>query len=136
MATRQTYDEVLARVWRAQNALRALDVRPGERVAMIVNDEPAFVSWFLGSLRSGVVPVPLSTMLTPDELGAITADAGAGTVVLSEPYAGHLAAIGKQASDLRSAVVLGTAGADPVVPVHYWHDLDGHDRGTRRRHEA
>jgi benzoate-CoA ligase family protein len=120
---RQTYAETLRQVWRAQNALRSLDVRPGERVAMVVNDEPAFVSWFLGSLRSGVIPVPLSTMLTPDELGTIIADADASTLVLSEPYAGHLAAIAKHASALRGAVVLGTVGADPVVPVHRWSDL-------------
>jgi benzoate-CoA ligase family protein len=120
-----TYEDTLQQVWRAQNALRGLDVRPGERVAMVVNDEPAFVAWFLGALRSGAVPVPLSTMLTADDLGAMIADAGAGTVVLSEPYAGHLAAIAKHAGDgLRAAVVLGTAGADPVVPVHHWPDLD------------
>jgi benzoate-CoA ligase family protein len=119
----QTYEDTLRQVWRAQNALRALDVRPGERVVMVVNDEPAFVAWFLAALRSGAVPVPVSTMLTADELGALVADAGAGAVVLSEPYAGHLAAIAKQAGDLRTAVVLGTAGADPVVPTHHWPDL-------------
>ncbi len=121
---RHTYDEVLGQVWRAQNALRALDARPGDRVALVVNDEPAFVAWFLAALRSGVVPVPLSTMLTADDLGAVVADAGAGLVVLSDPYAGHLPAIAKQAADLRAAVVLGPAGADPVVTVHHWPDLD------------
>jgi len=121
---RHTYEDTLRQVWRAQNALRALDVRPGDRVAMVVNDEPAFVAWFLGALRSGAVPVPLSTMLTADDLGAVVADAGAGVVVLSQPYAGHLAAVAKRAADLRAAVVLGTAGADPVVPVHHWPDLD------------
>ena len=69
---RHTYDDVLGQVWRAQNALRALDARPGDRVALVVNDEPAFVAWFLAALRSGVVPVPLSTMLTADDLGTET----------------------------------------------------------------
>ena len=73
-----TYADVQRQVWRAQHALRALDVRAGERVAMVVNDEPAFMAWFLGGLRSGVVPVPLSTMLTADDLAAIVEDAGAG----------------------------------------------------------
>jgi benzoate-CoA ligase len=121
---RQTYEQVLGQVWRAQNALRALDARPGERVAMVVNDEPAFVAWFLGALRSGIVPVPLSTMLTADELAAVVADAGAGVVVLSEAYAGHLPAIAKLTTDLRAAVVLGAAGADAAVPVHRWSELD------------
>lgn len=121
---RLTYEDVLRQVWRAQHALRALDVRPGERVAMVVNDEPGFIAWFLGGLRSGAVPVPLSTMLTPDELGAIAADAGASLVVLSDAYAGHLTALAKRVADLRTAVILGTAPTDPVVPVQRWADLD------------
>ena len=80
-----TYIDVQRDGWRAQHALRDLDARRGERVAMVVNDEPAFLAWFLGGLRSGVVPVPLSTMLTGDDLAAIVADAGAGVVVLSAP---------------------------------------------------
>ena len=121
---RFTYDDTLVEVWRAQNALRALDVRPSERVAMVVNDEPAFVAWFLGGLRSGIVPVPLSTMVTADDLAAVVADAGAGVVVLSDAYAAHLPTILKHAPDLRAAVVLGAAAADPAVPVHRWVDFD------------
>ena len=78
-----TYADVQRQAWRAQHALRDLDVRTGERVAMVVNDEPAFMAWFLGGLRSGVVPVPLSTMLTADDLAAVVEDAGAGVVVVS-----------------------------------------------------
>ena len=63
---------------------------------MVVNDEPAFLAWFLGGLRSGVVPVPLSTMLTADDLAAIVADAGAGVVVVSADYAGHLPTIAER----------------------------------------
>jgi benzoate-CoA ligase family protein len=118
-----SYEEMLRQVWRAQNAGRALDVRPSERVAMVVNDEPAFISWFLGVLRSGGVAVPLSTMLLADELGGIIDDAGAGVLVLSEAYAGYLPAIVKQAPALRAAVVLGGAGADAAVPVHRWADF-------------
>lgn len=119
-----TYGDVQREVWRAQHALAALDVRREERVAMVVNDEPAFLAWFLGSLRSGAVPVPLSTMLTADELGAIVDDACARVIVLSSAYAGHLAAIAKLAPDLRAAVVVGDAPADAVVAVHRWTDFD------------
>ena len=77
-------------VWRAQNALESLEIEPDERVALIVNDEPAFVAWFLGGLRSGVVPVPLSTMLTGDELAAIVADAGAAAVVTSDDHSDRI----------------------------------------------
>ena len=80
---------------------------PGERVAMVVNDEPAFVAWFLGGLRSGVVPVPLSTMLTADELAAIVEDAGAGVRGrlgrLRRPPARHRQAQRRRAAGCRRA---------------------------------
>jgi benzoate-CoA ligase family protein len=126
-----SYDGLQREVWRVQNALRSLDVRRGERVALVVDDEPAFPAWFLGCLRSGAVPVPLSTMLTPAELAGIVADAEAGTVVVSAPYGGHLPAMAQAGSELRHAVVLAPAGsADDATaatgrfPVHAWSDLD------------
>ena len=74
---------------------------------MVVNDEPAFVAWFLGGLRSGVVPVPLSTMLTGDELAAIVADAGATAVVASAEHADRIAPIVGRAPSVRAAIVVG-----------------------------
>jgi benzoate-CoA ligase len=120
-----TYADIQRQVFRVQHALNALGVRREERVAMIVNDEPAFPAWFLGGLRSGAVPVPLSTMLTGDDLGAIIDDAGAGVVVLSAEYAGHLPAIAKLAPEVRAAVIVGdVTSADSIVPLHDWSQFD------------
>ncbi len=119
-----TYAGLLREVWRAQHALRSLDVRRGERVAMIVDDELAFPAWFLGALRSAVVPVPLSTMLTAGELAAIVADSEAGTVVVSSAYGEHLDAIAAAAPELRHAVVIGDAGGDEPIPTHAWAAYD------------
>src|SRR5207302_7871192 len=95
--TQLTYAELQREVWRAQQALRSLGVRPTERVAMVVDDEPAFIAWFLGALRSGVVPVPLSTMLTAGELGPIVDDAVADVVVASAQHAAKVEAAGARA---------------------------------------
>ncbi len=115
-----SYAELCDEVCRAQNALHALDVRRGERVALVVDDELAFPAWFLGALRAGAVPVPLSTMLTADELAAVVADAGAGTVVVSAGYRGHLAAMAAAPSELRNAVVIGDPAAAGGLPVQGW----------------
>ena len=119
-----TYSQLQEQIWRVQNALRLLDVRRGERVALVVNDEPAFPSWFLGALRSGVVPVPLSTMLTADELASVIDDSEAGAVVVSEQYRSHLETIVDRASELRHAVVIGDAGPIHAVPTHTWDAFD------------
>src|SRR4249919_1483378 len=78
-----TYAEVLADVWKVQSLLAEFGVPAGARVLLVVNDEPAFISWFLGAMRSGVVPVPLSTMSTAMDLAVIAADAEPVVLVIS-----------------------------------------------------
>ncbi len=53
------WGEVLARARRAAAALARLGVRPGDRVAMVLRTEPAFLDAFFGSMLAGAVPVPL-----------------------------------------------------------------------------
>jgi benzoate-CoA ligase family protein len=84
---RLTYADLQRQVWRAQNALAELGVRRTERVVLVVDDEPAFLAWFLGALRSGVIAVPVSTMLTGPELAPIVEDAVAVAVVASARHA-------------------------------------------------
>jgi benzoate-CoA ligase family protein len=122
-----SYADLQRQMYRVQHALSGLQVRPEERVALILNDEPAFPAWFLGSMRAGVVPVPLSTMLTDRELGAIVDDAGAAVVVLSAAYAGMLPEISRGAVDLKRAVIVGEIDAErlaaPAVEIHSWADF-------------
>jgi benzoate-CoA ligase family protein len=109
-----TYRELHAEVQRAQHALAELGLAPGDRLAMIVNDEPAFVAWFLGAMRGGFVPVPLSTMLTPAELAQIVADSEAVAVAVSEMYTGNLPAIAEACPRLAHAVVFGEVTSSPA----------------------
>ena len=119
-----SYAELGQEVRRAQNALRQLDVRRGERVVLVLDDELAFPAWFLGALRAGAVPVPLSTMLTADDLASIVTDADAGTVVVSAGYCEHLTVMAARPSELRNAVVIGEPGAGAGdLPVHGWSDF-------------
>src|SRR6478735_9170993 len=121
------YAELQREIFRAQRALRALDVRRGERVALVLDDELAFPAWFLGALRSGVVPVPLSTMLTERDLAAIVADAGAGVAVLSQGYAGYVDTLAQADAELRHAVVAGVPAGGAKVPVHPWSSFTDTD---------
>jgi benzoate-CoA ligase family protein len=118
------YATLQREVFRVQRALRALDVRRGDRVALVLDDELAFPAWFLGSMRSGIVPVPMSTMLTERELAAIVGDSLAGVVVLSSPYAGYVDAMAAADPELRHAVVVGDAAGGGAVPAHSWSDFD------------
>ena len=118
-----TYADLQAETFRAQRALAALGVEEGDRVVLVVNDEPAFPAWFLGALRAGVVPVPISTMLTSADLAAIVADADARAVVVSAEHAPHLPPIVATAPTVEHAVVIGD-GDDLAIAVHRWAEFD------------
>ncbi len=119
---RLRYGDLLAQVWRVQNALAALGVHRSERVALVMDDTPATLAWLVGALRSGVVPVPLSTMATGAELGALVDDGVAAAVVVGAGYADRLPTIRSLAPDLRAAVVVGGAPDVPEGTVA-WEDL-------------
>jgi benzoate-CoA ligase family protein len=101
-----------------------------------VVDELAFPAMFLGALRIGAVPVPVSTMLRAGELTGLAADSGAVAVVVSEPYAAHLPAILAAAPDVRLVVQTAgpvqTAGSGPGSgpPTWSWPAFDD-DREVR-----
>ncbi len=104
-----SYAQLQTELYRAQNALVQLGVSPGDRVAMVVNDDLSFMAIFLGAMRSGVVPVPLSTMLSGAELGPIIADSGAVALFVSDTYAGVIAEAVQAAPAVKDVIVSGSA---------------------------
>ncbi|MDQ6840267.1 MAG: benzoate-CoA ligase family protein [Actinomycetota bacterium] len=126
----RTYDQLAGDVWAAGNGLAAAGVRPGERVVLVMNDEPALPALLLGTMRIGAVAIPVSTMLTAGELAEITADAAAAALVVSDAYTGHVATITAGAPSVRVVVTAGPPGSVDVglrpIPVIAWSDL--HER--------
>ncbi|NNN19786.1 MAG: benzoate-CoA ligase family protein [Acidimicrobiaceae bacterium] len=127
-----SYADVQKELFRVQHALAVLQVRQEDRVALVLNDEPAFPAWFLGSMRSGIVPIPLSTMLNGDELGFVIDDSRAAVVVMSAAYAKSLPTIRSIATDLKRAVIVGNVDDETrkliygelEMGVYLWADFD------------
>ncbi|MDQ2725040.1 MAG: benzoate-CoA ligase family protein [Actinomycetota bacterium] len=122
----RSYEQLAGDIWAAGNGLAAAGVRPGERVVLVMNDEPALPALFLGAMRIGAVAIPVSTMLTAGELAVIAADAEAAALVVSDAYAGHVATIVAGAPTIRVVVTAGPpasvdVGPDPI-PVVAWAD--------------
>jgi acyl-CoA synthetase (AMP-forming)/AMP-acid ligase II len=65
-----------------QAELAAAGVARGERVLLALRDGPAFVAAFLGAMRGGFVPVPVSTLLPPKDVRFIARDAAVGPGVV------------------------------------------------------
>lgn len=116
-----TYSELQLETWRAQALLSALGAGFGDRIAMVARDDEAFPAVFLGAMRSGLVPVPLSTMLKGDALGDIVADSGARILFVSVQYIDALPTLLLRAPAVEHVVVGG--GGQVVaerVTLHRW----------------
>src|SRR3954452_4700348 len=92
---------------RVANLLRRLGVRREERVAMIMLDTVDFPSVFLGSIRAGVVPVPLNTLLTSDQYAYILMDCRARVLFISEALLPVVKDMVGRLPDLEHVVVAG-----------------------------
>ncbi|MHB8436075.1 MAG: benzoate-CoA ligase family protein [Acidimicrobiales bacterium] len=123
---RLSYEDLLAASYRAARALAALGVRPEDRVPLVLEDGSPFLAMFLGAMRMGAVPIPLSTMLTAPELGQVVGDSRARIVVISAAYADHLDGIAEGAPELTDAVVVGEADRAPRgrLAVCGWDDFE------------
>ena len=79
-----TYRELAERVNRAGNALRALGASPETRVLMCMLDGIDFPAVFWGAIKAGCVPIPINTLLTPNDYAHLLRDSRARIAVVSE----------------------------------------------------
>ncbi|TAK46527.1 MAG: benzoate-CoA ligase family protein [Xanthobacteraceae bacterium] len=82
-----TYETLVANIARYGHALLGLGLVPGDRVLMIIKDSPEFIYTFWACVKTGLIPIALNTMLTPDDYKFIIADSEAKLLVYSEDYA-------------------------------------------------
>ena len=87
-----TYEELLGEVARMANLLRALGVRREERVLLVLDDTALFPAAFIGAMRVGAVPVPVSVREHPDNFRHFIEDCYARVVVCDEPLLAPLQA--------------------------------------------
>src|SRR5262245_6618816 len=80
-----TYEQLHERVNRFGSALRAqLDVRPEERVALLLLDGPAFAYTFFGAIKIGAVPIPTNALWKAADYRYLLDDSRARVLVVSE----------------------------------------------------
>lgn len=111
-----TYARLRAEVDRAAHGLEALQVRPGDRVALFLPNIPAFVIAYEATQKVGAIAVSVNTMLTTEELHHVLTDSGAGTVfTTSELLPRLLPLVGRDVAAERVIVCEGDAGPYMVL---------------------
>ncbi len=110
---RFTYPELNERANRTANALTALGVRKGDRVALLLMNCAEFVESFFALAKLGAITVPLNWRLVPDELAFILADSGATTLIYGAELRDTVATL-EERSRKEAASERRTAGDAPV----------------------
>jgi malonyl-CoA/methylmalonyl-CoA synthetase len=86
-----TYGQLYNDVTRFAQALLVWDLQPGDRVALFLDNRPAFVTAYLGTHLAGGIVVLVNTLYRQVELSHIMTDAGVRMCVTNAPGAQELA---------------------------------------------
>ena len=104
-----TYAELLADANRLSNALAALGVARGDRVALVLPQRPETIVTYLACFQMGAIAVPLSFLFGPDALEYRLGNSGSKVAVVDPTTWASLAPIRERLPELRQ--VIGVAGA-------------------------
>ncbi len=106
-----TYGALAEASCRFAAALSAGGIGRERRVGLLLLDTIDFPAAFWGSIRAAVVPVPINTLLTPEQIGYILADCRAEALVVSAPLLPALGSVLGLLPDLRRIIVAAPDGS-------------------------
>jgi len=105
---------------RLSNALAALGVARGDRVAIILPQRPESAIAYMAIFQMGAVALPLSHLFGPDALEYRLAHAGASVAIVEPSTLPSLWAVKDRLAALRQVIGVGGARETGVLP---WEDL-------------
>ncbi len=96
-----SYGELADRIDRMCSVLQHIGVAREQRMLLCLLDTIDFPTVFLGAIKAGIVPVPLNTLLTPDDYRWILENSGAQAVVVSGELAQNWVDIARDHPEVR-----------------------------------
>src|SRR3954464_4801395 len=102
-----TYAQLHDRINCASNVLEALGVGREDRVLMVLDDTPTFPALFLGAMRAGAVPAPVSFLDTTENFHHYARDSYAKLIVAEDALVERLPQGAMARSDFESRRVGG-----------------------------
>ena len=114
--------EVASAANRIAGALADLGVRPGDRVASLVeNSSEAMLAWW-GIVRGGAVAVPINTAYKGDYLRHQLTDSGSTVLIVEESLFDRAERVAAE-SGIVHLIVIGARAEVAGVTVHTWDEL-------------
>ena len=106
-----TYGELRSLTIKTAEKLNALNVKPGDRVAILLNDSPEFIASFIAIISLGAIAVPINMALRKTEQLIILKDCGARVAIIELQAASDLSAELPESGQLKHMLVV-DRGAD------------------------
>ncbi|MFH0975943.1 MAG: benzoate-CoA ligase family protein [Spirochaetota bacterium] len=100
-----TYKELQAMVNKTGNMLLKMGIEIDDRVMILLLDVPMFFGVFYGAIKIGANPIPINTMLMPDDYKYYLNDSRAKTLVVSDALLPQIEAIKDDLLYLRDIIV-------------------------------
>jgi benzoate-CoA ligase family protein len=111
---RLTYRDLFEQVNRTGNVLKTtIDVRPEERVLLLMLDGPEMIAAFFAAIKIGAVPVPLNTRWTVADYEFVLRDSSARVVIVSRELLGAVIGAIRASTTVRHLL---TVGEGETVP--------------------
>jgi 4-hydroxybenzoate-CoA ligase len=120
-----TYGALAARAGQMGNLLATYGIEREARIALLLLDTVDFPVAFWGTIKAGVIPVPLNTLLTSEQYAYILSDARAKALIVSAQLLPVLQPILKQVPSIKHIFVSG--GEAPPYALSFRHELALHD---------
>jgi len=110
-----TYAELRGETVRTAEALHALGIVTGDRVAILLNDSPEFIASFVAIVTLGAIAVPINLALRQSEQDFILKDCGASTAIIEASAVDELLRSADAENDLKHLLVV-SRNQEPVPP--------------------
>jgi benzoate-CoA ligase family protein len=112
----RSYAQLCAEASRWGHGLQSLGLKRGDRVLMFLDDTPAYPAAFFGAVRTGLVPLLISTLTPPDLLQFYLSDSGATAAVADAGFCACFDATACKDTALRTLIVVNGAADNHAVP--------------------
>jgi benzoate-CoA ligase family protein len=110
-----TYGQLAERAARFGTLLRSLGIAREQRILICLSDTIDWPTAFLGSVKAGIVAVPVNTLLTEAEYRFMLEDSRASLLVISEEFYPTFEGLIRSCPDLEHVIVSGKQGYGHTV---------------------
>jgi 4-hydroxybenzoate-CoA ligase len=107
-----TYAQLQEGTCRFAAALRTLGLREENRLVLVAHDTVDHPIAFWGAIRAGIVPVPVNTLLTPEQYAYLFADSRAVAIVVAAALAPTVRSLRDRLPHLRAVIVVGASAQE------------------------